>query len=123
MCESSGARGIKFEGTQGWVFVEIHGGRLTADPPDLLKTTLGPGDVQLKRSKGHRRDWLDCIKTREETVAPAEDGHRTASFCHLGIIALLMGRKLRWDPDKEQFINDPEASALVSRPMREPWHL
>ena len=123
ICESSGTRGIKFEGTQGWVFVAIHGGRLTADPPDLLKTVLGPNDVQLKRSKGHRRDWLDSIKTREETVAPAEDGHRTASFCHLGIIALLMGRKLRWDPDKEQFINDPEASALVSRPMREPWHL
>jgi len=122
ICESGGQRGIRFEGTDGWVFVAIHGGRLTADPPDLLKTTWGPGDVQLRRNRGHRRDWLDCIKTREDPVAPAEDGHRTASFCHLGVIACLTGRKLAWDLAKEQFIGDRDANAMVSRPMRAPWH-
>jgi predicted dehydrogenase len=123
ICESGGQRGIKFEGTEGWIFSAIHGGALTAEPASLLKTVLGPRDIQLGRSKGHRRDWLDAVKTRGATVAPAEDGHRTASFCHLGVIALLTGRKLTWDLEKEQFINDSGANSFVTRPMRAPWHL
>jgi len=121
--DASGRRGIRFEGTDGWVFVAIHGGALTAEPASLLKTVFEPGDIQLPRSKGHMRNWLDAIKTRGETVAPAEDGHRTASFCHLGILALLLERKLKWDLQKEQFINDPEATRMVHRPLRAPWRL
>jgi len=121
--ESGGNRGIRFEGTEGWVFVEIHGAALTADPPGLLKSVIGPDEVHLKRTRGHRRDWLDAIKTREATVAPAEDGHRTATFCHLAVAALQLGRKIRWDPLKEQFIDDPEADAIIARAMRSPWHL
>ena len=122
ICESSGQRGIKFEGTDGWVFVAIHGGALTAEPASLLRETFGPNEIQLKRSKGHRRDWLDAVKTREPTVAPAEDGHRTASFCHLGVIALLTERKLVWDLEKEVFLNDADAQRHVHRPPRSPWH-
>jgi hypothetical protein len=122
ICESSGKRGIKFEGADGWVFVNIHGGRLEAEPESLLRTVLGPNDILLPRSKGHMRNWLDAIKTRGITVAPAEDGHRTASFCHLGIIALLLKRKLKWDLEREQFIGDAEATRYVSRPTRSPWH-
>jgi len=124
ICESSGQRGIRFEGTEGWIFVAIHGGHLTADPPSVLKSVIGPNEIHYHRSRGgHRRDWINAILDRGETVAPAEDGHRTASFCHLGIIALLLERKLRWDLDKERFINDDEASAMVNRPMRSPWVL
>jgi predicted dehydrogenase len=123
ICESDGQRGIKFEGDKGWVFVAIHGGMLTAEPASLLKTVLAPGDITLPRTRGHMRNWLDCIKTRELCVAPAEDGHRTASFCHLGLMALWAGRKLKWDLEKEQFIGDRDANAYVTRPMRAPWHL
>jgi predicted dehydrogenase len=123
ICESSGQRGIRFEGTDGWVFVHIHGGRLEAQPESLLRETIGPNEINLRRTRGHMRDWIDAMKTRENPVAPAEDGHRTASFCHLGLIALLVQRKLRWDLEKEQFLGDREATAMVSRPMRAPWHL
>jgi predicted dehydrogenase len=124
ICEASGQRGIRFEGTKGWIFVAIHGGQLTADPPDVLKSVIGPNEIHLHKSRGgHRRDWLDAVKTRGPTVAPAEEGHRTASFCHLGIITLVCGRKLVWDPVKEQFLNDDAANSMVHRPMRSPWHL
>ena len=123
ICDTSGPRGIRFEGTEGWIFVAIHGGHLTAEPASVLKSVIGPDEVRLHASKGHHRDWIDAIKTRGETVAPAEAGHRTASFCHLGLIAMLMGRKLKWDLEKERFINDQEAQRLVHRPMRSPWRL
>jgi len=121
--DTSGPRGIKFEGTEGWIFVAIHGGHLTAEPASVLKSAIGPNDIELHRSKGHHRDWIEAIKTRGPTVAPAEAGHRTASFCHLGLIALLTGRKIRWDWDNERFVNDPEAQRHVHRPMRPPWRL
>ena len=123
ICDTNGPRGIKFEGTEGWIFVAIHGGHLTAEPASVLKSAIGPDEVHLHASKGHHRDWIDAIKDRGDTVAPAEAGHRTASFCHLGLIALLTGRKVKWDLEKEEFINDPEAQRLVHRPMRSPWRL
>ena len=123
ICDTNGPRGIRFEGTEGWVFVAIHGGHLTAEPASVLKSVIGPDEVHLHASRGHHRDWIDAIKTRGDTVAPAEAGHRTASFCHLGLIALLTGRKVKWDLEKEEFINDSEAQRLVHRPMRSPWRL
>ena len=75
------------------------------------------------RSPDHRRNWLDAIKTRGETVAPAEDGHRTASFCHLCDIACWLQRKLVWDLEKEDFVNDPGANGMRDRPSRAPWHI
>jgi len=115
-------RGIKFEGTEGWVFVAVHGGALEADPPELLKSVIGPGDIQLGRSRGHGQDWINAIKTRGPTMAPAEDGHRTASFCHLCLTACLLKRKLKWDLVREKFIDDEEANRIIFRPMRAPWH-
>ncbi|MBL7139957.1 MAG: Gfo/Idh/MocA family oxidoreductase [Planctomycetes bacterium] len=123
ICSITGdRRGIKFEGDRGWLFVAIHGGALKADPPDLLKTKIGPGEIHLGRSPDHRRNWLDAIKTRGPTVAPAEDGHRTATFCHLTDIACWLDRKLVWDFDKEEFVNDPGANAMRDRPARSPWN-
>ena len=123
ICESTGQRGIRFEGDKGWVFVHIHGGRLEAEPASLLREVIGPDEILLRKTRGHMRDWLDAIKTREEPVAPIEDGHRTASFCHLGIIALQTERKLVWDLAKEQFLNDADANRYVSRPVRPQWRL
>ena len=123
-CNITGAsRGILFEGTEGKVFVAIHGGALAADPPSLLKSVIQPNEVQLGRSIGHQQDWVNAIRTRGPTMAPAEDGHRTSSFCHLCLTACILRRKLKWDLVAERFINDPEANGFVSRPMRPPWHL
>ena len=122
--DSSGRRGIRFEGSEGWIFVAIHGGALSASDPAVLKSKIGPEEIQLGRSPGHARDWIRAVRTRGRTVAPAEDGHRTASFCHLSLIAVLLQRKLKWDLEGERFIDDDEANAmpLVHRTPREPWH-
>ena len=124
ICESKPPRGVKFIGDRGWVFVAIHGGRLSADPPSLLREKIGPEEIHLHESVGgHWRDFLTGIRTRGECVAPVNAGHRTVSACNIGEIAMLLGRKLRWDPQAERFINDDGANAMRLRPMRPPWKI
>jgi len=120
---SDGPRGIKFEGTEGWIFVHIHGAKLEAEPKSVITSVIGPDEVHLHESHDHHEDFLQAVKTRRDPVAPVEAGHQTATFCHIGNIALLLRRKVVWDPQTEQFINDSEANRMVSRPMRSPWHL
>src|SRR5262249_7654102 len=103
---TKGPRGLKFEGSDGSIFIHIHGGKPESDPVGLLKTELGKDGVQLGRSPGHLRNFLDSVKSRKDPVATAEIGHRTASICHLNNIAMKLGRKLKWDPKKEQFVDD-----------------
>ena len=111
-------------GSDGWLGIAIHGGHLTASNPDILKSPILPHEIHLHQSRGgHAGDWLNSIRTRRETVAPSEAGHRTSSLCHLGLIAMIVGRKLKWDPDREIFPDDPEATRMVFRPMRSPWHI
>ena len=121
--DSNGQRGIRFEGTEGWIFVAIHGGALSASDPKILTSKIGPGEVHLGRSPGHGQDWIQAIRRRGGNVAPAEVGHRTASFCHLTLTAVLLRRKLKWDLEREQFIDDDEANAMpmVHRTARERW--
>ena len=118
-----GGRGIQFQGSDGWLLIEIHGGRLAASNPDILKSTLRPEEIHLHRSPGHHEDWIRAIRSRGNTVAPCEAGHRTASLLHLGLIAMILGRKFKWDPHKEISPDDPEATRMVLRPMRSPWHI
>ena len=120
---SEGPRGLKFEGSDGWVFVHIHGGKLEADPPSLLKEELGEGDVLLGRSAGHHQDFLNAVRTRGPTMATPEIGHRTATLCHLTNIAMLTGERLAWDPVAERVTNGEQADRMLSRPPREPWLL
>ena len=109
----------RFEGTEGWI--DIAGG---ADPPSVLKSRIGPGEVHLYEADGdHMGDFLRCVRTRKDPAAPVEVGHRSAAVCHLGNIAMRLGRKVKWDPVAERFVNDPEADRMLSRAMREPWHL
>ena len=112
---------VRFEGDAGWIQAN-YGGKLTASSPDILKSKIGPDEVHL-RLKHEKRDFLDCIKTRGRTLADAEVGHRTNTLCHLGHIAIQVGRKLQWDPAAETFPNDGEANRLCDRPYREPWGL
>lgn len=120
---SVGPRGVKFVGTDGWVFIHVHGGNLEASHPSLLKEVVGPDEEQLGRSPGHHRDFLNNVKSRGKPMAPAEVGHRSGSLCHLGNIAMLLGRKIQWDPEKEVVLNDDEANRMLARPPRGPWSL
>ena len=69
------------------------------------------------------RNFLDCVKSRKPTIAPVETAHHSALPGHLGLISMLVGRKLEWDVEKEKILNDPAASELMSRPYRAPWKL
>lgn len=69
----------------------------------------------------HARNFLDCVKSRQDPVEPVEAGQRTASLCHLANIAMQLRRKIQWDPEKEQILGDPEASQMLSRPVRPLW--
>jgi len=116
------AQGAKWYGESGkWIYVKR--GKLEANPPSVLKEVIGPDEIDLYRSRDHKQNFLDCIKSRKETIAPAEVGHRSISVALLGEIAMLTERKLRWDPEKEVFLNDDGANRMLSRPMRSPWHL
>ncbi len=114
-------QGVKFIGSEGWV--QVKRGAIRAEPESLLDTKLGPNEERLYESNDHKGNFLACVRTRKETVAPAEVAHRSCSACILGSIAMELGRKLKWDPAKERFVDDAEADARISRPMRAPWHL
>ena len=120
ICQSKGD-GVRFEGSDGWVFVDR--GKIDAQPRSLLRSAIGPGEIHLQESGNHHRNFLDCVKTRRDPIAPVEVGHRSATVCHLGNIAMKLGRKLKWDPDRERFVDDDGADRETSRPMRAPWHL
>lgn len=119
-------QGVRFIGERGWVHITRSG--LDANPKKLLKEKIGPGEIHLARPRGdhrqgHRRDFLDCVKTRAETITPVEIGYRSAIPAHLGNIAMMVGRKIRWDARAEKIIDDPAAASMLSRSMRAPWRL
>ncbi len=112
---------IRFEGTEGWVQTGYRG--FTTEPASLKTSVIGANEIHLYESNDHYRNFLDCIKTGRETAAPVELGHRSATVCHLGNIAMRLGRKIRWDPAAEQIIGDEAASRYLDRAHRAPWHL
>jgi predicted dehydrogenase len=117
--KSKQQHGIKFIGDKGWIWVTR--GALDASDRALLDEKLPESAPRVYVSNNHMGNFIECVKTRKTPICPAEVGHRSASLCHLGVIAIRLGRKLQWDPAKEDFVGDAEASALVSRPMRKPY--
>ncbi|HWX21631.1 MAG TPA: Gfo/Idh/MocA family oxidoreductase [Candidatus Binatia bacterium] len=121
--ENSGVRmGAKWIGTDGWVWVDRSG----FDASDVDWFRQIPEDkykVKLYHSDNHWRNFLDCVKSRKPTIAPVETGHHSAIPGHLGLISMLIGRKIKWDAQKEVIVGDTEASKLLSRPYRGPWKL
>ncbi len=114
--------GVRFKGEKGWVFVDR--GRIDAEPKSILETKFGPNDIRLYKSDDHHGNFLDCIKTKKECIASADIAHHSIAVGHLGLIAIKLGRKVQWDPEKEQFVKDPEADSLLQpRPLRMPWRL
>jgi len=123
--------GIRFEGTEGWIGFNGWRAPLKASDPKILDSKIGPDEVHLYRPRvvvprqsgkgGEHRNFVDCVKSRQPCYAPAETGHRTTTISHLGNIAMLLKRKLRWNPDEERFVDDAEADAMLARTQRQPW--
>ncbi len=128
--------GVKFEGTEGWIFVtrgdyQATGsdpvpGRdgvksLEASDPKIIRSVIGPNEIHLYESADQHGNWLDCIKSRKETIAPVEVAHRACSTCLVHHIVMKLKRKVQWDPAKERFINDDQANSMLARTQRSPY--
>ena len=110
---------VQFIGTEGWVGVSR--GNIWASDERLLSLEMKPSDTHLYKSDDHRRDFLNCVKTRQRPICDVEIGHSSLTACLLSEIAMRLGRSLEWNPHKEDFVGDEEASALLTREMRGPW--
>jgi len=125
--------GVKFIGEDGWIFVSRGNVQVTSsDPnvadasmkaldasdPKLLQYDIGPDGIKLYESPEQHLNWLECIRSRRQPIAPAEVAHRSCSACLLGHIAMKLPRKLHWNPNTERFVNDDEANKMLSRPQR-----
>lgn len=113
--------GVTFEGSDGMIWVNR--GAIESKPAGLVYEDIGEREIHLPRSDNHFRNFIDCVLSRKEPIAPVEQAHRSITIAHLGNIALKLGRKLKWDPKAEQVIGDAEANRMLSRPMRGPWKL
>jgi len=128
--------GVKFEGSEGWIFVSRGDYQVTAtDPgakgtqakkidasdPKILGSVILPNEFHLPVSAEHHGNWLESIRDNKQPIAPAEEGHRSCSACLLHHIAMKLNRKVYWDPEKEQFKNDDQANSMVSRPQRKAY--
>ena len=126
--------GTRFEGSEGWVEYGYKG--VTTSPESLATSPIKPDEIRLPVSNperkedasrnyipDHVRNFIDSVKSRQDPVNPVEAGHRTATLCHVANIAMRLKRKLNWDPEREQFVNDEEANKLLDRPVRNPWQL
>jgi predicted dehydrogenase len=116
-----GRSGCTFEGTEGTIYVDRD--KLESTPASILETPLTERDRRVTPSSNHRRNWLDCLRSRQDPICPAEIGSRSAAVCHLANIGYALRRPLTWDPTKEEFPTDSEANKLVSEAVREPWKL
>ncbi len=114
-------QGAKWIGDKGWIHVSRGG--LSASDPKILQEEIGANEIKLYVSRDHKQNFLDCVRSRELTICPAEVGHRSISVALLGEVAMLTGRKIKWNPDTEEIQGDPEATALLGRSYREPWTL
>ena len=130
--------GVRFEGSDGWIFVTRGAERVTSsDPipkgkaskalqaskPEILSTPLGANEIHLHESpkNDHHLDWVTAMRTRKPAVTTAEVAHRSTSACALGWISMKLGRKLTWNPETEQFAGDDTANSMLSRPQRAPY--
>jgi predicted dehydrogenase len=114
--------GVTWEGTEGKVWANR--GQHDAEPKAILDSVIAENEIHLYKSDDHFRNFIDGVLTRTECVAPVETAHRSITICHLGNIAMRLGReKLRWDPATEKILDDAEASAMLSREYRAPWKL
>jgi predicted dehydrogenase len=130
--------GVKFVGTEGWIFVtrgnysatasdpvakDKNAKALDASDPKILGSVTGPNEIHLHESKDHHANWLNAIITGAPNIAPIEAGHRACSVCLLNNIAMQLKRRLYWDPVLEKFKNDDEANFMLKRSERWPYQI
>jgi predicted dehydrogenase len=113
--------GVGFEGTDGWV--HVNRGHIVAHPKSLLESVIAPNEINLYKSNHHVRNFLDCVKSRAETVCPIDEAVRADIVCHLSDITIRTQRRIKWDPEREIIVDDPQASRMLTRSMRSPWRL
>lgn len=110
--------GAVFIGEKGKI--EINRGRVASNPKELVANAP---KIAGGAAETHLQDWLDCIKTRKRPIADVETGHRAVNLCHLINICRELGRKVRWNPEIEEFVDDPAANALLDRPRRKGFEI
>ena len=110
--------GVVFHGTKGWISDALG---FCARDRLIWKTEFSPGDQRLPISVEHHRNFIDCVRSRTETICPVEMAIRCDTICHLSNIAARTGRKIHWDPAGEKIINDPSAESMLTRPYRDKW--
>jgi predicted dehydrogenase len=119
--------GTIVHGTKGAMFIDRGGFQIIPDGDRMPAKTVGTprksGDMPTQLSAKHIRNFLDCMRSRKEPAANPEFGHQATTTPHLGNIAYRVGRKIRWDAEKEQIIDDPQANAMLSKPYRAPYVL
>ena len=121
---TSGTPSLRFEGSEGWIGNRGWRAPLQAEPKSILDSVIGPNEIHLYTCRGgEQRNFLDCVKSRKDCYFPPEIGQRCFTIAHVGNISMLLGRRLRWNPEKERFINDEQANRMLSRAMRSPWSL
>ncbi len=128
--------GIRYEGSEGWIFVsrgnysatasdpaslKNNSGALDASDPKILTSVIKESEINLYTIENQHGNWLDCIKSRKAPISPVEIGHRACSVCLITHISMKLGRKLQWNPQAELFVNDDEANKLLSRSQRFPY--
>ncbi len=116
-----GPSGCFFVGDRGTLHIDR--GILKSEPESLAQEPIGKDELHLFESRGHHRNWIDCIRSRERPVADVEAGARTVTIVHLGNLAYWNHRKLRWDPRAWTFLGDDEANKWLDNPRRDPWKL
>ena len=112
---------VKFYGEKGWI--DVSRSKLLASDDALLKIDGGPGKSRGDSGELHMANFLDCIRSREKSVADFAIGHRTTTVCNLANIVLQLRRTLKWDPVKEEFLGDQQANRMKERAFRAPWTL
>lgn len=130
--------GIKFEGTEGWIFVTRGNYRasssdpvqnntdtkpLTASNNKIITSVIGENEINLYRSEEQHGNWLDCIRSRNAPISPVEVGHRSCSTCLIHHVVMKLKRKVYWDPMNERFKNDDEANSMLNRAHRWPYEI
>lgn len=114
--------GVTWYGENGWIHVD-RGDKISASKPELISEELGANKKALYKSNDHTANFLECIRTRKETITPVEVAHRSISVGLLGEIAMTTKQKIQWDPEKEKIINNSEASKMLMREFRSPWKI
>ncbi len=130
--------GIKFEGSEGWIFVTRGNYKASANEPvvntanskalsasndKIITSVIGPNEINLYRSEEQHGNWLDCMRSRLQPISPVEVGHRSCSTCLVHHIVMKLKRKVNWDPTNERFINDDEANSMLNRAHRFPYEV